>query len=83
MKVSVSEDCQHFLMGYSQLEEKDTVMDWLTSNFDIERIVFGNYEPVVGFKTKIKKGFDVVLAILDQNEFGVIYIQEQGKVTPA
>jgi hypothetical protein len=62
--------------GLFAIEEKDKVMDWLNSNFDIEYISFGKSRPMVRFITITMKGFDVVSAILDQNEFGVRYIQD-------
>ncbi|MHA1727393.1 MAG: hypothetical protein ACTSWY_01515 [Promethearchaeota archaeon] len=80
VEISVTEDCQDFLMGYSQLGEKNSVIDWLTSNFDVEIIRFAKARPMVHFKTKIMVGYDVVSAILNQTNFGVRYIQDNPEI---
>jgi len=61
-------------MGFSSLDEKNTVKTWLENNIDAKIIRTAKTRPMIHFKTNSIKGMEVVYAIKNQNNFGIRYI---------
>ncbi len=78
--VSVSKNSQEFLLGYSDLSEKDKVIAWLINNLNAKIVSISNYTPLIQFKTNEIKGFEVHSHINAQKYFNVRYLQDNIEV---